>query len=69
MTSDGRPYSVERFKEIVKERYVISTKSNIPYSDVGDMTPIEREYVLQFIQEDLQRQIDAINAQLQGRNK
>lgn len=66
MTFDGKPYSVERFKQIVKERYVISKNSNISYQDTGVMSPVEREYVLQFIQEDLKRQVDAINAQTKG---
>lgn len=63
MTFEGKPFAKERFKQIVKERYIISKNSNISYQDTGTMTPIEREYVLQFIQEDLKRQIDAINAQ------
>jgi hypothetical protein len=67
LTSDGKPYGVERFKEIVKERYVISKNSNISYEDTGNMSPIERNYIIQFIQEDLQRQVDIINNQLQGR--
>jgi hypothetical protein len=65
LTFDGKPFAKERFKQIVKERYVISKNSNISYQDTGMMSPIEIEYVLQFIQEDLKRQVDAINAQTQ----
>ena len=68
MTSDGKPYAKERFREIVKERYIIAKHGNIAYEDTGKMSPVERNYVIQFIQEDLQRQIDAINSQTQGRS-
>ena len=55
------PYRPNRYKEIVKERYIIATKSHIPYADVGNMTPIERDYVLEFIQEDLRRELELLN--------
>ena len=42
-----------KFKEIAKERYMISKHTNTSYSDTANITPSERAYILQFIVEDL----------------
>ena len=55
-TNDGRPYGPYRFKEIVRERYIISKHTNTSYSDTEDITPAERGYLLEFILDDLQKQ-------------
>lgn len=62
MTSDNKPYGPIRFKEITEEKYLITKYTNTSYSDVGDMSPIEREYILQFISRDLKREQDAREA-------
>lgn len=54
MTKDGKPYAPIRFKEIVKERYLISKTINTSYNDLGEITPAERRYLLEFIQEELE---------------
>ena len=59
--SDGVRYAPKRFREIVKERYLISKNCHTSYSDTKDITPTEREYILQFIIEDLQKQKDLID--------
>ena len=59
MTSDGKPFGPTRFKEISKERYLISKHTNTSYSDTNNITPLERQYILEFITDDLQRQKDA----------
>lgn len=52
LTSDGKPFAPIRWKQIVKERFLISKNINTSYLDIGKMTPKEREYLLEFIHED-----------------
>ena len=47
-----------RYKDIVKERYIISKHTNTSYEGTQDITPVERGYLLEFIMDDLQRQKD-----------
>lgn len=64
LSEDGTPYGPARYKELVRERYFISKHSNISYSDTGKMSPVEREYVRDFILDDLKEQqkiLDKIN--------
>ena len=58
MTEDGRPYGPSRYKEIARERYLISKHTNTSYDDTSNITPLERSYLLEFLVEDLQRQKD-----------
>lgn len=55
-TSDGKPYAPQRFKEIVRERYLITKYCNTSYKDIDDITPLEREYLLEFIYDELQKE-------------
>ena len=52
LTDDGRPYAPVRLKEIIRERYEISKRIHTSYNDLGDITPLERGYILDFILED-----------------
>ena len=54
LSTDSNPQ--QRYKDIVRERYLISKHTNTSYTDTEDMAPIEREYILEFIMEELQRQ-------------
>jgi hypothetical protein len=63
LTSEGKPYGPERYKEIVRERYLISKYSNTSYSDLDNITPLERRYLLVFIKDELQQQHDAVEQQ------
>ena len=56
MTEDGKPYAPLRYKEIAKERYLISKHTNTSYDDTSNITPLERGYILEFLIEDFQRQ-------------
>lgn len=56
LTSDGKPYAPYRFNEIEKERYLITKYTHTSYLDTGLLTPREREDMLKFIIEDLQRE-------------
>lgn len=58
MTEDGRPYGPSRYKEIARERYLISKHTNTSYDDTSNITPLERGYLLEFLVEDMQRQKD-----------
>jgi len=64
LTSEGKPYGPERYKEIVKERYYIAKQGNISYADTAKMTPQERDLIMKYIIEDLQNQQNIINQQL-----
>ena len=61
-TSDGQPYGPERFKRIAKERYLISKYINTSYTDTSEITPTEREYLMEFILEDKQNEQEQIRA-------
>ena len=59
-SSDGKPYGPERYKQIVHERYLLTKKLNTSYTDTASITPTERNLLLQFLKDDLQRESDAI---------
>ena len=59
MTEDGKPFGPSRYKEIARERYLISKHTNTSYDDTANITPLERGYLLEFLVEDMQRQKDA----------
>jgi hypothetical protein len=60
---DKKLYAPVRFRDIVKERYLISKNTHTSYNDTKDITPTEREILLQLIVEDLQRQQELIEKQ------
>ena len=49
LTKDGKPYGPIRYKQIVQENYIISRSINTTYSDIMNMTPTERGYMMEFI--------------------
>ena len=61
MTSDGELYAPQRFKTLIKERYLIAKHCNTSYLDVGNITPIERKYLISFIEEEHKRTQELIN--------
>ena len=56
LTSDGKPFGPIRFRQIIKERYLISKHINTSYNDIGKITPTERLSLLQCIKDDLEMQ-------------
>ena len=48
---NGEPYGPFRYREIAKERYLISKHINTSYTDLGSVTPLERRYLLEFVVE------------------
>ena len=55
MTSDGKPYGPWRYKQIVKECYIISKNINTNYLDLMEITPRERSYMLEFLKEEFDK--------------
>ena len=49
LTEDGKPYGPIRYKEIVDECCVISKNLNTPYTDVLNISPTERNYIIRFL--------------------
>ena len=60
LTSDGEPFGPHRYKEIVKECYLISKNCNTSYTDLMSITPIERDYLLEFILDEAQKTEEAM---------
>lgn len=61
------PESVKQFKQIIWERYAISKFIHTSYNEIGKVTPREREYLLEFIAEDRQRDEKLIKEKIQKR--
>ena len=60
MTEDGKPYGPERFKTIVKERWLIAKNCNTSYIDTGKLTPIERDYIMDFMIQNAKETVQAM---------
>lgn len=55
LTSDGQPYGPWRYKQIVKECYLISKNCNTSYTDILNINPTERGYLLEFISDEYKK--------------
>lgn len=51
---DGKPWAVTMFNKIIQERYFISKNTSTPYTEVGKMTPTERNRVIDLILEEIE---------------
>lgn len=60
LTSDSDKYCRERYKELARGRYLISKHCNTSYNEAGDITPLERDYIIGFITEELEKQQKAL---------
>lgn len=54
LTRDGKPYGPIRYKEIVKECYLIAKNANTSYTDLMNITPIEKSYLMEFIADEFE---------------
>lgn len=66
MSKDGTPYGPKRFKELVKECWYISDQINTSYTDVLDLSVMERIYLIECINEKqaaTQKAVDQMKAQ------
>ena len=43
------PYGPTRLKELIRQNYLISKNCSTSYNDVLSLTPIERDYLIEFI--------------------
>ena len=66
LTSDGKPYGPERYRQLVQERYLIVKHGHISYDDTGKMTPTERSLIMRALLEDSRREKEQLE---QVRNK
>ena len=58
---NDKPYGPTRYKQIVRECYIISKNCNTSYTDLMEITPAERNYLKEFITEVLDKSIEAVN--------
>lgn len=54
-TNDGKPYGPVRFKSLVKELYLIAKNCYTPYTELLDITPTEKDELINLILEDTKR--------------
>jgi hypothetical protein len=61
LTSEGKPFARERFKEIIMEQVTLGylTKGGVSYSDSEQMSPHERKLALDAIKEILDTQAES----------
>ena len=55
-TRDGKPYGPVRYEELVRERYLISKRANISYSESGKLTPTERKYITKYVVDEINKE-------------
>jgi len=67
LTSDGKPYGPTRYKEIVRECYLISKNCNTSYTDLMYITPVEKNYLLEFIKEEFEMTEEILKKQKESR--
>ena len=60
-TTDGKPFGPVRYKQICREMYLISKNTHISIEDIKKMTPLERNYFLEFIEADAMRAKEQID--------
>lgn len=63
-SNDGGAYGPKRYKEIVKECWYISDNLHTSYTDVLDLSFLERAYLIECINkknEDTRKEIDKLN--------
>ena len=65
---NGMVYAVFRYNEIVRERFYITSATNVSYADTGLMTPKERQLYIDFIIEERQAQKKALE-EVKNRNR
>lgn len=63
LTKDGKPYGPVRYKEIVRERYLISKNINTSYNDIGQITPRERGYLIEFMIDEIKKSKQLVEEQ------
>lgn len=62
LSEDGTPYGPKRYKEIVRECWYVSDNTHTSYSDVLDLSYLERVYLIRLINEKQEATREAIDA-------
>ena len=55
LTKDGKPYGPYRYKQIIQECYLLTKNLNTSYTDILKISPIEREYLLKFLADEIKK--------------
>lgn len=58
--SNGKPYGPYRFRQIIKECYLIAKNSNSSYTDILDITPLEKNELINLILEENRQSEEAM---------
>lgn len=62
--------AINQYKELVRERYLLTKHTNTSYNETAHITPLERRYIFEFIMDELQKQKEAyekLKEEKQGR--
>lgn len=62
----------KKFKNLIKERYIITKNTNTSYMDAGEMIPIERKYIIEFLEAEskqMQEELNKKKQQLENKRK
>lgn len=68
MTDEGKPYGPWRYKQIVRESFIITKNTHTSYADIMNMTPAEREFFIEFLAEDFKKQQEQIEQAKKNKN-
>lgn len=58
--SNGQPYGPYRYKQIIKECYLIAKNCNTPYTALMDITPTEKNELINLIIEENKKSQEAM---------
>ena len=61
--SDGTPYAPKRYRELVKECYLISKNINTSYNDLLKITPTEKDLMLEFLVDEAKKREEILKKQ------
>lgn len=61
LTKDGQPFGPVRFREIVKECYVLAKNIGTSYNDILEITPLERRYLINLLYDESQKTKEMID--------
>lgn len=63
INSDGTPYAPKRYRELVKECYLISKNINTSYNDLLKITPTEKDLMLEFLVDEAKKREEILKKQ------
>lgn len=54
MSKDGKPLGPTKYKQLNKECYYLAKRSGYSYETILEMTPVQRKYIKEFIEEEFE---------------